>query len=142
MKEDYGTLQEIIEGVEYQYNVVSFREYPGAPLSRTSYMLEDSFTAYPKAEKTHKYYRGYLYVNDLLTVDLIIKKDNCIRPRYIPQIEKALKAVLSHSRKVPLEPDEWQVMTEVAERVKEKLPKIKIVPDGQKYKYFSYGTDN
>lgn len=141
MKENYGTLQEAIEVVEYQYNVVSFREYPGAPLSRTSYLLEDSLLSYPAA-KGSKYYCGYLYVRDLLTVDFIVKKDNCIRPRYIPQIEKALKAVLSHSRKVPLEPDEWTVMTEVAKRVKEKLPKIKIVPDGQEYKYFSYGTDN
>ena len=102
-------------------------------------MLYDSYESYPGARKTGKYYCGYLYVCDLLTIDLIMKKDNCIIPQYLTQIQKALKAVLAHSRKSPLEPDEWTVMTEVAKRVKEKLPKLRLVPEGQAYRYFSYG---
>ena len=133
MKE-YGTLQEIIEDVEYRYKQ-SFEFYPGAPLARAGYMLGEHLLEYPKADK---YYRAYMYVCDLLAVDLIIKKDNCIYQDFIPKIEKALKAVLSHSRKMYLEPDEWPVMMEVAKRVKEKLPNIKIVPKGQEYKYFAY----
>lgn len=127
------TLQEIIEETEYQYNVVSAREFSGSPLARVGYMLEDSYDTYPVARKIHKYYRGYLYVCDLITVDLIMKGDNCISPRYIPQIEKAVKAVLSHSRKIDLEPDEWPVMIEIAKRVKEGLPKIRIIPEGQEW---------
>ena len=125
------SLQELIEGVEYQYSVVSSREFPGKPLQRVSYMLEESYVSYPVAESTHKYYRGFLYVHDLLTVDLVMKDDNYIMARYIPQIEEAVKAVLSHSQKIDLEPDEWPLMIEIAQRVKDNLPNIKIVPDGQ-----------
>ncbi|MDE6724079.1 MAG: hypothetical protein K2J79_00585 [Ruminiclostridium sp.] len=98
-------------------------------------MLGEHLLEYPRADK---YYRAYMYVYDLLAFDLIMKKDNCFYPDFIPPIKKALEAVLSHSRKMYLEPDEWVIMTEVAERVKAKLPKIKIVPEGQEYKYFSY----
>ncbi len=124
-------LQELIEGIEYQYHVVSDREFSGKPLQRVAYMLEENYLSYPAAERTHKYYRGFLYVCDLVTVDLIMKDVNCVFVRYIPQIEKALKAILSHSRKVDLDPDEWPLMLEIAQRVKNGLPNIKIVPDGQ-----------
>ena len=69
MKE-YGTLQEIIEDVEYRYKQ-SFEFYPGAPLARAGFMLGEHLLEYPKADK---YYRAYMYVCDLLAVDLIIKK--------------------------------------------------------------------
>ena len=67
------------------------------------------------------------YIRAVLVADLIIKNG------YIPRIEKAVKAILSHSRKVDLEPDEWPVMIEIAQRVKDNLPNIRIVPDGKEY---------
>ena len=141
MKKDYGTLQELIEEKKDLFKK-SCDLFPCAPLAQSGYMLEDNFTVYPMARRIKKYYRGYLYVSDLLTVDLIMKKYNCIKPQYIPPIKKALKAVLAHSYEIPLEPDEWPVMMEIAKRINEGLPKMKIVPDGQEYKYFSYNTDD
>lgn len=138
MKEDYGTLQEIMEGIDYQYNVVSFREFPESPLARASYMLYENFESYPAARSTGKYFCGYLYICDLLTIDLIMKKDNCISKQFLPQIKKALKAVLDHSDEIPLESDEWTVMTDVAKRVQENLPKLKIVPKWRERKFLSY----
>ena len=70
-------------------------------------------------------------VYDVLVADLIIKNENRTWARYIPRFQKGVKAILSHSRKIDLEPDEWPVMIEIAKRVKEGLPNIQIVPDGQ-----------
>ena len=73
------------------------------------------------------------YIRAVLVADLIIKNENRTWVRYIPPNRKAVKAILSHSRKVDLEPDEWPVMIEIAQRVKDNLPNIRIVPDGKEY---------
>lgn len=48
-------------------------------------------------------------------------------------MEKAVEAFLSHSSEIDLEPDEWPVMIEIAQRVKDNLPNIQIVPDGKEF---------
>lgn len=56
--------------------------------------------------------------------------------RYIPRIKNAVEAVLSRSPELDseeLEPDEWEALTKIAERVKENLPNIRIVPDGKEF---------
>lgn len=140
MKKNYGTLQELIEETKDKYKQ-SCDLFPCAPLAQSGYMLENTLP-YPGAKITDKYYLGYLYVSAILIIDIIMKKYNCISPMYISPIKKALKAIIAHSRKIPLEPDEWPVMMKIANRVNEGLPKMKIVPEGQEYKYFSYDTDD
>ena len=112
----YGSLKNDMEGIEYSYCVTNTRRYGENSVRRGGWLFEDSSPD---------------YVHDVLVADLIIKNENRTWARYIPRIEKAVKAILSHSRKVDLEPDEWPVMTEIAQRVKDNLPSIKIVPDGQ-----------
>ncbi len=112
----YSSLKDEIEYTEYSYCVKNTRLYGENSVRRGGWLFEDDAPD---------------YVHDVLVADLIIKNENRTWARYIPQIEKALKAILSHSRKVDLDPDEWPLMLEIAQRVKDKLPNIKIVPDGQ-----------
>ena len=112
----YGSLQEFIKDLEYSYCVTNTRLYGENSVRRGGWLFEDNT---PDS------------VQDVLVADLIIKNENRTWARYIPHIEKALKAILSHSRKVDLDPDEWPLMIEIAQRVKDNLPNIKIVPDGQ-----------
>ena len=51
-------------------------------------------------------------------------------------VKNAVEAVLSRSPELDwqeLEPDEWEELTKIAERVKENLPNIRIVPDGKEF---------
>ncbi len=116
-------LQEFIEGVEYMYYVTNSREYGENSVRRGGWLFEDSYGCAP----------GYLYVHDVLVADLIIKNENRTWARYIPRMEKAVEAFLSHSSEIDLEPDEWPVMIEIAQRVKDNLPNIQIVPDGKEF---------
>lgn len=110
------TLQECIESAEFIYCEVNTRLYGENSVRRGGWMFEDD----PPDP-----------VHDVLIADLIIKHENRIWARYIPRIEKAVKMILRHSRKADLDKDEWPLMVEIAKRVNEKLPDIKIVPDGQ-----------
>lgn len=71
------------------------------------------------------------WVRHVLVADLIIKNENRTWARYIPLIEESVNNILSHNAECELSPDEWEKITEIAKRVKEKLPLIKIVPDGE-----------
>ena len=111
-----GSLQEFIEDLEYSYCVTNTRESGEDSVKRAGALFEDSS---PDC------------VLDVLVADQIIKHENRTWARFIPRIEKGVKEILSHSPKADLDPDEWPLMIEIAKRVKEKLPDIKIVPDGQ-----------
>ena len=99
----------------------------------------DSAIEKQKNEHTHNFERTapkfdhFYLVRSIMhqgqTTAYSIQAKKQVLPVY--QIEKALKAILSHSRKVDLDPDEWPLMIEIAQRVKDNLPNIKIVPDGQ-----------
>lgn len=115
------SLQEFIDGIEYMYYVTNTSLYGDSSVRRGGWILEDN----AKGDITIE------YVRNILVAELIIKNENRTWARYIPQFQKAVDAILSHSRKVDLEPDEWPVMIEIAQRVKNGLPNIKIVPDGQ-----------
>ncbi|MDE6567432.1 MAG: hypothetical protein K2K70_06845 [Lachnospiraceae bacterium] len=110
------SLKQLIESSEFMYLEVNTREYGDNSVRRGGWMFEDD-----PLDPVH----------DVLIADLIIKNENRTWARYIPRIEKAVKAILSHSRKVDLDPDDWPLMIEIAQRVKNGLPDIKIVPDGQ-----------
>ena len=110
-------LQEFIEGTEYQYYETSTRLYGENSIKRGGWIIEDNSGCDPK----------YLYVSDVLVADLIIKNENRILPKYLPRIEKAVEAILSHSLELDLEPDEWPVMIEIAQRVKENMPRMLVV---------------
>ena len=117
----HGSLKDYMEGIEYGYYVRNTREYGENSARRGGWLFEDT---------THSDY-GRLYVHDTIVADLIIKNENRTWARYIPRIEKAVDAVLSHYPELDVDPDEWPVMIEIAQRVKNGLPNIKIVPDGQ-----------
>ncbi len=112
----YGTLHGYIEEMEEAYCVKNTRLYGESSVRRGGWLFEDD-----APEPVH----------DVLVADLIIKHENRTWARYIPRMEKAVKMILCHSRKADLDKDEWPLMIEIAKRVKEKLPNIKIVPDGQ-----------
>ena len=116
-----GSLKDYMEGIEYGYYVRNTREYGENSARRGGWLFEDT---------THSDY-GRLYVHDIIVADLIIKNENRTWARYIPRIEKAVDAILSHFPELDVDPDEWPVMIEIAQRVKNGLPNIKIVPDGQ-----------
>ena len=117
----HGSLKDYMEGIEYGYYVRNTREYGENSARRGGWLFEDT---------THSDY-GRLYVHDTIVADLIIKNENRTWARYIPRIEKAVDAVLSHFPELDVDPDEWPLMLEIAQRVKDNLPNIKIVPDGQ-----------
>lgn len=117
------SLQKLIEDNEFVYYEVNTREYGENSVRRGGWMFESSYGCDPSD----------LYVHDVLVADLIIKNENRTWARYIPRIEKAVEAILSHSLELDLEPDEWPVMIEIAQRVKDNLPNIRIVPDGKEY---------
>ena len=117
----HGSLKDYMEGIEYGYYVRNTREYGENSARRGGWLFEDT---------THSDY-GRLYVHDTIVADLIIKNENRTWARYIPRIEKAVDAVLSHYPELDVDPDEWPLMIEIAQRVKNGLPNIKIVPDGQ-----------
>lgn len=112
-------LQELIDGIEYEYNVSCARLYGTNSITRGGFLFEDSHDCEP----------AFLYVYDTLLADLIMKNENKVYNQFVPRIEKAVKAILSHSPQLDLEPDEWPVMLEIAQRVKDNLPNILIVPD-------------
>ena len=116
-KFDYS-LQEIIEGEEFMFYGVNTREYGENSIRRGALLFEESNKDI-----------GCLYIADVIDADLIMQNENRIWERYILRIEKAVKAVLAHSRKIKLTPDEWATITEIAQRVKENLPDLRIVPD-------------
>lgn len=109
-------LKDEIEYTEYSYCVKNTKLFGENSVMRGGWLFEDSS---PDP------------VLDVLVADQIIKHENRTWARFIPRIEKGVKEILSHSPKADLDPDEWPVMIEIAKRVKEKLPDIKIVPDGQ-----------
>ena len=116
-----GSLQEIIKGEEHLFYEINTRQYGANSLRRGALLFEDSYNGNI----------GYQYVLDVLDADLIIQNDNVIWEKYIPRIKKAVKAVLKHSRKIRLEPDEWTIITEIAQRVNENLPNIRVIPNGR-----------
>ena len=117
----HGSLKDYMEGIEYGYYVRNTREYGENSARRGGWLFEDT---------TDDNY-SLLYIDDTIIADLIIKNENRTWARYIPRIEKAVDAVLSHFPELDLDPDEWPLMLEIAQRVKDNLPNIKIVPDGQ-----------
>ena len=112
----WGSLKDEIEYTEYSYCVTNAELFGENSVMRGGWLFEDSS---PDC------------VLDVSVADQIIKHENRTWARFIPRIEKGVKAILSHSRKVDLDPDEWPLMIEIAQRVKDNLPNIKIVPDGQ-----------
>ncbi len=109
-------LKNFIRGIEYGYYVRNTRLYGNNSARRGGWLFEDTTQDD--------------FIQDVIVADLIIKNENRTWARYIPRIEKAVEAILSHNPEVDLEPDEWPVMIEMAQRVKENLPNIQIVPDG------------
>ena len=114
-------LKNYIEGMEYTYCVTNTRRFGENSARRGGWLFEDT---------TDDNY-SLLYIDDTIIADLIIKNENRTWARYIPRIEKAVDAVLSHFPELDVDPDEWPLMLEIAQRVKDNLPNIKIVPDGQ-----------
>ena len=119
MLSDYP-LQEIIEEEKFMFYEVNTREFGENSLLRGGYMFED-----PPNDL------GYLYISDVIDTDLIMKNENKIYACYVPRIKKALKAVLSHSRKINLRAEDWPLMLEIAGRVKDNLPNLEIVQVGK-----------
>ena len=117
----HGSLKDYMEGIEYGYYVRNTREYGENSARRGGWLFEDT---------THSDY-GRLYVHDTIVADLIIKNENRTWTRYIPRIETAVNAILSNFPELDLDSDELPVMIEIAQRVKDNLPNIKIVPEGQ-----------
>ena len=114
-------LQEFIDGIDYEYNVLCASRYGENSITRGGFLFEDSHDCEP----------AYIYVYDTLLTDLIMKNENRVYAQFVPRIEKAVAAILSHSPELDLEPDEWPVMVEVAQRVRDNLPNLRIVPDGK-----------
>ena len=117
----HGSLKDYMEGIEYTYCVTNTRRFGENSARRGGWLFEDT---------TDDDY-SLLYLDDTIVADLIIKNENRTWARYIPRIEKAVDSVLSHFPELDLDPDEWPLMIEIAQRVKDNLPNIKIVPDGQ-----------
>ncbi len=118
----HGTMDGCIESLEWFYYVTNTREYGENSVKRGGWALEDTTVGD--------------YVSEVIIADLIMKNENRIWTRYIPRIKKAVEAVLSRSPELDwqeLEPDEWEELTKIAERVKENLPNIRIVPDGKEF---------
>ena len=118
----HGTMDGCIESLEWFYYVTNTREYGENSVKRGGWALEDTTVGD--------------YVSEVIIADLIMKNENRIWPRYIPRIKNAVEAVLSRSPELDwqeLEPDEWEELTKIAERVKENLPNIRIVPDGKEF---------
>ena len=118
----HGTMDGCIESLEWFYYVTNTREYGENSVKRGGWALEDTTVGD--------------YVSEVIIADLIMKNENRIWTRYIPRIKKAVEAVLSRSPELDwqeLEPDEWEALTKIAERVKENLPNIRIVPDGKEF---------
>ena len=118
----HGTLDGYIESLEWFYYVTNTREYGENSVKRGGWALEDTTVGH--------------YLSEVIIADLIMKNENRIWPRYIPRIKNAVEAVLSRSPELDseeLEPDEWDTLTKIAERVKENLPNIRIVPDGKEF---------
>ena len=116
----YYTIERLIRGLERFYYVTNTRQFGENSVRRGGWAFEDTTVGD--------------YVYEVLIADLIIKNENRTWARYIPRIEKAVEAILTHSPEInDLEPDEWLAITEIAQRVKENLPNIQIVPDGKEY---------
>ena len=111
-------LEEVIEGVKTAYFGVCTRRYGTNSACRGAFLLADNPPDY--------------WVHHVLVADLIIKNENRTWAYYIPLIEESVNAVLSHKSECELSPEDWEKITEIAESVKEKLPYIKVIPDGEK----------
>ena len=120
MLSDYS-LQEIIKQQEWMFYEVNTREFGENSLMRGGYQFEGCFSRKD----------GSIYVSDIINADLIMKNENRIYACYIPRIKKALKVVLSKSGKIKLRPEDWPLMLEIAQRVKDNLPDLVVVPDGK-----------
>lgn len=116
----YCTLEEFIKGTERFYYVTNTRRFGENSVRRGGWAFEDTTCGD--------------YVAEVIIADLIVKNENRTWARYIPRIEKAVEAILIHSSEIKdLEPNEWLVITEIAQRVKENLSNIQIVPDGKEF---------
>ena len=118
----HGTLDGYIESLEWFYYETNTRRFGNNSVRRGGWALEDTTVGH--------------YLSEVIIADLIMKNENRIWPRYIPRIKNAEEAVLSRSPELDwqeLEPDEWEALTKIAERVKENLPNIRIVPDGNEF---------
>ena len=114
----YYSLEALIKGFENHYCETDSREFGAKSVRRGAWEFEDTTVGD--------------FVVEVIIADLIIKNENCTWECYIPRIEAAVNAVLSRSPKIDdLEEDEWPLMLEIAERVKDGLPNIKILPDGE-----------
>ena len=116
----YCTLEDLIKGTERFYYVTNTRRFGENSVRRGGWAFEDTAVGD--------------YVSEVIIADLIIKNENRTWARYIPRIEKAVEAIFAHSPEIKyLELDEWPIITEIAQRVKENLSNIKIVPDGKEF---------
>ena len=116
----YCTLEGLIRGTERFYYVTNTRRFGENSVRRGGWAFEDTAVGD--------------YAAEVIIADLIIKNENRTWARYIPRIENAVEAILIHSSEIKdLEPDEWLVITEIAQRVKKNIPNIQIVPDGKEY---------
>ena len=117
------TLQEMLEDLNREYNRNS-RLYSEEDLRRFSLMFEDRGCIYGG-------FVGEYYVEDVLIADMIIGNINAIWEKDLLTVKKSLKAVLRRSRKIRLTPNEWQKLTEIAQRVNNSLPNILVVPNNR-----------
>ena len=110
-------LEEIIQGVARSYFGLCAREYGNNSACRGAFLLADNPPDY--------------WVHHVLVADLIIKNENRTWSEYIPLIEESVNAVLSRKSECELSSEDWEKIIEIAERVKENLPNIKVIPEGE-----------
>lgn len=112
------SLEDRVKGFERFYHETDAREYGAKSVRRGAWEFEDTKVGN--------------FVVEVIIADLIIKNENRTWECYIPRIETAVNAVLSRSPDIDvLEEDEWPLMLEIAQRVKDNLPNVVIVPDGK-----------
>ena len=119
---EHYKLDDRIECIEWFYYGLNTRRFGENSVRRGGWVFEETSVGN--------------YISEIIIADLIMKNENRIWPRYIPRIKNAVEAVLSRSPELDwqeLEPDEWEALTKIAERVKENLPNIRIVPDGKEF---------
>ena len=111
-------LEKVIQGVEETYFGLCTRRYGTDSACRGAFLLADNPPDY--------------WVDHVLVADLIIKNENRTWAEYISLIEESVSAVLSHKSECEFSDDDWEKLIKIAESVKEKLPYIKVIPDGEK----------
>ena len=114
----YYSLENLIKGLERLYYNTNSRRFGNDSAKRGCWIFEDTTVGN--------------FVDEVIIADIIINNENRTWKRYIPRIEAAINAVLARSPEIDdLEEDEWPLLLEIAQRVKENLPNLKIVPDGE-----------